>query len=576
MKKIILLLLISLFPSGVFAAANLAMSSATLSADGATLTIPFTGTCQTPLSPASGILGFSINLTGGWVGSISTATRSGCTVTLVLSEPISKDEIPTVTLASTTGANFLTDNSGNTPTGQSGFTITNSSEWLETSPASGTLTNKYQAEGMGLVGTPNFDTNYGFQTNFPSADACYRINATATQIDLWAYQGTDHWVLRQDGVQIHDWGQTADINAFAKMGLVTGISGAHEYDFCQINPQIAPYLNILARIRVTGTIGAQPTVKTLLFAAGDSITALYGPTPVTDSTLGDISQVATKFGYADQFWGSPGDQLCSSMNTQIPTQLAYITTPIPVLTVAGSTDYNDHSMGTTATAVGVCMDTLLTNIDNLSNPPTHVIVLGNLPFAAGNIPGTYDTALAAATASHPRACFVSRLNWINTAAFNGTTGDRQSDQIHIQGGDTSIPVGYYKIANNEKMIVAGFLNGSSFTVTGPSGGRIGAASTNFTIAPSASGLTFNGEPIALSDGGAGGTFTPNITTLTSGASSITFTYTPAIMGVISLSYSGLSGCWTAPSANSYTSTSSSASSSYTGGKTSLFGNLKLQ
>lgn len=572
MKKILLsLLLLLLSAQHAFAAANLAMASATLAADGVTLTIPFTGTCQTPLSPGSGILGFSMTVTGGWAGSVSTATRSGCTVTLVLSEPISKDEAPTVTLASTTGANFLTDNSGNTPTGQSNFTIANNSEWLETSPTAGTMTNKYRAEGMGHSGSPNFNTNYVFQTNFASADNCYRINATATQIDLWAYQGTDHWVLRRDGVQIHDWGQTANNNAFSQQGLVTGLTDVspHEYDFCSINPQVSPYLYILSRIRVTGTIGAQPTAKNLIFAAGDSITAYYGPTPITDSMTGDLAQVALNTNQADQFWGAPGDQLCSSMNTQIPTQLGYITETMPLLTVAGSTDYNDVSAGTTAAAVGACMDTLLTNIDNLSNPPTKVLVLGNLPFAAGNIPSTYDTALLAATALHPRACFVSRLAWINTTAFNGTTGDRQSDAVHIIGGSLANGpnVGYAKIANREIPITAGYINGASFSVGGPASGKIGVASSNFTIT-AAAGSTFNGDAITLSDGGNGGTFTPNLTALTLGATSVTFTYTPAISGTISISYSGLSSCWTAPTANSYNSFSfatTSVSARITGG-----------
>lgn len=558
MKKLFALFLLA-FPA--FGAANLAMSSATLAADGVTLTIPFTGTCQAPLSPASGILGFTVTVAGGWAGSISSATRAGCTVTLVISEPVSVDETPTITLAATTGANFLTDNAGNTPTGQSGFSVgVSGSEWHEVGGPS--LSGLYRAEGAGGPGTPNYHSTYTFQLGFPSADGCYRINATATQLSLFAFNYLNDWVLRRDGATIHDWGATPNTATWSDQGLVTGLSGAHEYEFCSNNPQgNGPWLAIVARIRITGTIGAQPAAKTLIMTAGDSITAYYGPQPVTDSTLGDLYQIATPLGLADQYWGSPGDQLCANMQTEIPTQIGYQGATVPVLFLAGSTDYNDFVAGTSAAAVGTCMNTLLTALDGLSNPPTHIIVGGNLPFVSP-IPGTYDTAIAAAVALHPRACFAPRLTWINTVAWTGSTGDRQSDQLHIEGNDDGN--GYWKMANRELPITAGYLSGASFSA--PSASGTSSATITLTLPGAAtwvSGLTATSSNASDTLSFAGGTPANHAVTLSAppGTNTVALTVS-GTAGSRTITYSSPAECWTVATPTSVTITAAVNTSTY--------------
>jgi hypothetical protein len=91
---------------------------------------------------------------------------------------------------------------------------------------------------------------------------------------LFAFDYSNHWLLRQDGVTIHDWGQGSSSTIWTEQGLVTGWSGSHEYDFCAINAQNnGLHYASLARIRVTGTLGSQPTSKPIIAAVGDSITA---------------------------------------------------------------------------------------------------------------------------------------------------------------------------------------------------------------------------------------------------------------------------------------------------------------
>jgi len=144
--------------------------------------------------------------------------------------------------------------------------------------------------------------------------------------------------------------------------------------------------------------------------------------------------------------------------------------------------------------------------------------------------------------------------------IDGVTGVQSSDHLH------PTIASYIKIANWKMPITAGYLNGSSFTVSGPSSGNVGQASSNFTVNlaggssfPSPSGNATATMAITVSDGGAGGTFTPSLgspftgsgtITPTSG-SSFTFTYTPASGGNVTLTFGDQQTCWTDPSPKNY-------------------------
>jgi hypothetical protein len=93
---------------------------------------------------------------------------------------------------------------------------------------------------------------------------------------------------------------------------------------------------------------------------------------------------------------------------------------------------------------------------------------------------------------------------------------------------------------------------SAVTLTGPTSGLNGAASTNFTVGGNG---TFSTSTIVTpSDGGQGGTFTPTTVTLSSGTPTATFTYTPASNGTKTISVTNDAGL-TNPSSISYVVTS---------------------
>ncbi len=116
------------FTNSARASASLIVSSATLASDGKTLTANIGGVSGS-LSPSSGITGFtvkSIDPNSKYNVYPVTATATGSTVTLVLNFPIASGRVVTVDLATSSGSN-LTDGASNTPTGQTGVSVTNNS-----------------------------------------------------------------------------------------------------------------------------------------------------------------------------------------------------------------------------------------------------------------------------------------------------------------------------------------------------------------------------------------------------------------------------------------------------------------
>lgn len=75
---------------------------------------------------------------------------------------------------------------------------------------------------------------------------------------------------------------------------------------------------------------------------------------------------------------------------------------------------------------------------------------------------------------------------------------------------------------------------TAYTLTGPTSGTVGVASSNFTVTPN--GALSGNDTVSLSDGANGGTFSPTSLSFTSGSSAAqTFTYTPASTGTKSIS-----------------------------------------
>lgn len=95
------------------------------------------------------------------------------------------------------------------------------------------------------------------------------------------------------------------------------------------------------------------------------------------------------------------------------------------------------------------------------------------------------------------------------------------------------------------------------TLSGPSSGTTGVASTNFTVG--ANGTITGTVTVTPSDAADGGTFTPTTVAISSGTPTATFTYTPASVGVKTISISDDGGL---TDATPLSYTSNAASSGY--------------
>lgn len=135
-----------------------------------------------------------------------------------------------------------------------------------------------------------------------------------------------------------------------------------------------------------------------------------------------------------------------------------------------------------------------------------------------------------------------------TATFTYTAGSTGSKTISVtNNGSLTNP--------SNITLTASSAAATALSLTGPTGGVSGVASTNFTV--TANGALSGSITVTPSDSSGGGAFTPTTVALSSGVLSGTFTYTPASTGAKSISITN-TGSLTNPSALTYTSTAASA------------------
>lgn len=102
---------------------------------------------------------------------------------------------------------------------------------------------------------------------------------------------------------------------------------------------------------------------------------------------------------------------------------------------------------------------------------------------------------------------------------------------------------------------------TAVTMTGPSGGQVGAASANFTIG--ANGAITGNVVVTPSDGGGGGSFNPASVTISAAQPTATFKYTPASSGNKTISVANDGGL-TNPATITYGATATAATLTISG------------
>lgn len=543
MKSLILLFLGSL---SSFAAASLRISatspSFTVARDGVTITVPIAG-ASGALSPTSGITGlcaYDMQAGSGNPYAISSTTASADTVTIVLTLPVNGPTYDAVSVSLGMGpcgvASNLTDASGNTPsaTGNTGIAPTkNNSTWI---PAG---VSPFRVQGGAVINS----NPYPQDAAFISSDGYVEFNCTCTEINVAGFQFLNHWILTQDGAgntPIHDWGTQPSTTSWAVLGAVTGLSGTHTYQIVQISTftpvGVGSSGQILKSIQITGTLGSQPAARPVIVEVGDSVAQPGGSQQITDSRLDHDFLSAYALGAVDQHPGWSGYEICcgqlEALGPANTVASALGSTPVVAFLEGGGNDGGARiPLGTFRAAV----DAMIARIQANSPPPSNIIFVGmGSCCVSGNLSyPTYTAEIQASAAAHG-------ILYTDTSLWLAHNVGRQSDGVHLAAAGEAV------FANRYIPIKAGYLLGSSYTMTGPSSGASGSPSTNFTVSLQG-GATFATDTdsvcrqtIRLSDGGNGGIFTPQfgspgtgsltVSPCSTRANSWTFTYTPASGG----------------------------------------------
>jgi hypothetical protein len=144
--------------------------------------------------------------------------------------------------------------------------------------------------------------------------------------------------------------------------------------------------------------------------------------------------------------------------------------------------------------------------------------------------------------------FSAFKEWGGSSGYDNRVGIVNQMQFFFDGTDlfytASQAVGAVPVAPSA----------TGVTMTGPTGGVVSTASTNFTIGVTPVGGTITGTvTVTPSDGGNGGTFAPTTVSLTSAQPTATFTYTPASTGAKTISVTNNGGL-TNPANITYTAT----------------------
>lgn len=564
-----------------WASASLTLTAPTVSSDGITITDTIGG-CSTPLSPASGITGFTVTVVQDAspnFPTISSATRSGCVVTITLSEPlmVPSDASSFLTLATSPTSN-LTDASGNTPSASGNTNVsinTSASTWYAIGGAA------FQAAARTQGGATLNDT-YHQDAHFQTADGFVDFNACATDLDFFTFDFKNHYVVTQDGVDIRDYGVSGSGTTFSIRGLISGLGGGcHEYRLIQINSDdVAVGFSLAYRVRVVGTFGSRPAARTVIGECGDSLVSLAGSQKPADSRTGHMWLSTYPLGGVSQHPGAAGAQVSGGggLATTCPANLVnFGSTPIVDYLRGGN---NDALAAVSLPTFRAAADSYIAGVKANALPPTNIVVIGLIQIAAYyplSTVNTYNAQWQAAAAA-ANVTFVDPSLWIDGAA------NRQSDNIHLNS------TGEQVFANRLIPISAGFLLGSSYTVSGPSTGLTGVPSTSFTLTLRGS-ATFVADSdsvarqtITLNDGGAGGTFTTSVgptgtgplAVTASSGTSWTFTYTPASVGTKTISFAASQAGWTNPANLSYTANANTSGGASIGQFTRIGANTRVQ
>jgi len=413
---------------------------------------------------------------------------------------------------------------------------------------------------------------YSSPNSFSDTEMGYRYTATGSAQSFQLFNQGNPGVLYQDGVQVGSWTVPTASGTYPVV-QITGLDPAqHEYE--AVFTGLLNNHDAIVNIMPSGNL--QPVVhspRQCIALFGDSIVddyAFYNSGLSNDSRLGWWPAFHNT-GWALERQGNPGSAVTGGIEyvTGRITNPTRNKTATLVIHEGGVNDYRG-SISTASFRVAVSTELYLM-AQGLPAGST-MFWEGILPSNTGGTPAQYINAEQGgvadymATAPSIKAFYYDTYThpWISTTTDTPDGLHPVPSNVAVSTAPYGWPlIGYGKINNRLAPILAGWGDaGKSYSVTGPSSGAGGVASSPFTLVLSASATFTGDQTIIPNDGGAGGTFAPSTITPAVGLTSTTFTYTPSSAGTKNIGFSNTQDLWIDPSTMTYTVTSGSYSIVY--------------
>lgn len=356
----------------------------------------------------------------------------------------------------------------------------------------------------------SYNVSGGVIANGASGPNIWRMSALPSVADVSL---TQDWVI-DSATAYNVFGACARLNAAGNAGYAAlYVRTSNAWILVRIGASMAT-TTLATSSTVVYSNGATPSIELRVTGSGDTVSLelKIGGTTLMTATDTDAARV-TAAGYVGMWFNSgaaqgaflsriAGDDLAVASATAV-------TLTGPITSVVGSPSSN-FTVGANGTITGTVTVT---------------------PSAGGG-GGTFTPATVDISAGTPTATFTY------TAASSGA----KSISVTNNGGLTN---------PGAISLTATSTAATALTLSGPPGGYVGEASVPFTVA--ANGTLAGTVVVTPSAGAGGGTFTPTTVSLTTGATSSTFTYTPATAGNKSISITNDGGL-TNPSAAAFAAT----------------------
>ena len=204
-----------------------------------------------------------------------------------------------------------------------------------------------------------------------------------------------------------------------------------------------------------------------------------------------------------------------------------------------------------ATPIAVVVPTLSTVVVENATPTT-VLFTFSAPLDPAYVPALGSFTISGKTPTGVPVISGSTVTLTTTVGFafgdTATAAYTQPGTNNLRSTTGGLVVNFtgQSVTNNVSGVATGV------TMTGPSGGTVSVASTNFSVGVTPGGGTITGTVIVTpNDSAAGGTFTPTTVSLTTGSPAGTFTYTPAGTGAKTIAVTN-DGALSNPSNITYT------------------------